>query len=101
MCVGQGNGGLQDNEAAVPIAHIEPIADAHRMMAAVRGAFPGRLLATRGPLARHPPAANLLRLGRLLEVDDGDDVAEIAVELGRAINVAAVEGETVHAARRP
>jgi hypothetical protein len=35
-----------NNKAAVPVARVEPVADAHRMMTAVRGAFPGRLFAT-------------------------------------------------------
>ena len=36
-------------------------------------------------------------MARVLEVEDHHDVAEIAVELGRQIGVAAVEGEAVHA----
>ena len=71
------------------------------MMAAMVGALPGRRLAAGGPLARHPPAADFFRPLRLLKVDDRHDVAEIAVELRRAVDVAAVERESVHAARRP
>ena len=77
--VGQGNGGLQsspemnfgladivdveDDEAAVPVADVEAIADPHRVMAAMRGALPGRLLAAGRPLPGHPPAADLLGRG--------------------------------------
>src|SRR5579884_1143712 len=71
------------------------------MMAAVRRAFPCRLLAAGRPLAPHPPATHLFRLCRIFKVDDCDNVAQISVELGRAVYVAAVERETMHAARRP
>src|SRR3954451_12050336 len=67
------------------------------MVAAVVRAFPGRRLAAGDPLPRHPPAAHLLRSRRLFEIEDADDIAAIALECRRAIQIAAVEIITVHA----
>src|SRR5215211_8325373 len=89
---------IENDEAAMPVADVEPIAHPHRMMTAMRRAFPGRLLATGGPLARHPPPADLFRTVRPLEINDRDDVAEIRVELGRAVHIPAVECEAMHSA---
>src|SRR5204863_9856594 len=89
---------VENDEPAVPIAHIESIALAHGMMAAMRRAFPARRLAAGRPLPRHPPLANELGARRILEVDDADDVAEIAVHFRRAVDVAAIEGEAMHPA---
>src|SRR3989475_11998033 len=66
-------------------------------MAAVGTALPARRLAAGDPLARHPPAPDLFRLRRVLEVEDHHDVAAIAVEIGREIRVASVEGEAIQA----
>ena len=85
----------------MPVANIETVADPHWMMAAVRGTFPGRLLATRSPLPRHPPAADLLGMRRFLEIDDRNNVAEIAIQFRRAIDVATIESEAMHAAGGP
>jgi hypothetical protein len=66
-------------------------------MAAVHGALPARRLAARQPLPRHPPAPNLLRACRVLQVEDTHDVADVALEGRRAVEIAAVEVEAVHA----
>ncbi len=58
---------------------------------------PGRRLAASGPLPRHPPAPDFLRLRRIVEVQDHHDVADVAVHLGGDVGVAPVEGEAVHA----
>src|SRR5215469_7042274 len=71
------------------------------MMAAVCSAFPSGLFAASSPLSRHPPTTNFLRHCWILEIDDRDDIAKIAVELRRTVDVTAVERETVHAARCP
>src|SRR5215469_11495326 len=88
---------VEDDEAAVPIAGIEPVALAQRMMAAVRGALPARLLAAADPLSGHPPTANLARVRRVAEVEDHHDVAAIALHRGRDIGVASVEIEAMDA----
>src|SRR5262249_34045952 len=44
----------------------------------------------------HPPAADLFRPGRILQVEDHDDGADIALLLRGNVGVAAIEGETVH-----
>src|SRR5437016_4088487 len=75
-------GDVEDDEAAVPIAGIEPVALAQWMMAAVRRALPTRLLAAAGPLSGHPPAADLARVRRVAEVEDHHDVAAIARDRG-------------------
>ena len=66
-------------------------------MTAMRAALPGRRLAAGRPLTRHPPAPDLLRPRRVLEVEDHDDIADVAFDLRRDVGVAAVEGEAVHA----
>ena len=93
---------VENDEAAVPIAGVEAIAETDRMMAAVVRALPGRRFRRRrsiGPAStsgRLPPGV----AGFWKSMID-DDVAEIAVEFRRAVDVAAVEREPVHAARRP
>ena len=57
-------------EPAVPVARIEAIPIAQRMVAAMRGALPRRRLAARGPLSGRPPAADFLRTRRILQVED-------------------------------
>src|SRR3954452_4599780 len=91
---------VENHEAAVPVTDIKPVAGADRMVTALIGPLPVRLLAARRPLSRHPPAPDFLGLFRIFEVDDLHDIAAIALELRRAVDIAAVEGETVHAARR-
>ena len=81
----------------VPVADVEPVAHAQRVMAARLRSFHRVVLAAGRPLARHPPAPDLSRIGRVLEVEDHHDVADIAVGGRRDIGVAAVEIEAVHA----
>src|SRR5260221_2828496 len=82
----------------MPITDVEPIAVADGVMAAMRRALPRRRFAAGRPLPGHPPLAHELGAGRILKVDDADDVAEIAVHSGRAVDVAAIEGEAMHPA---
>src|SRR5262249_62367037 len=70
---------VENHEPAVPITDVEPIAVADGMMAAMRRAFPPRRLAAGPPLPRPPPFAHALGARRILEVDDADDVAKIAI----------------------
>src|SRR4029079_16869041 len=74
-----------------------PVAEAQRVMATVLGRLPRRRLAAGGPLSGHVPLADELGLRRVLQVEDAHDVADIAFEGRRAIQIAPVEGETVHA----
>src|SRR5262249_58318435 len=83
---------------AMPITDVEPIAVAEGMMAAMRRALPRRPFPASRPLPRHPPLADELGSCRIREVDDADDVAEIPVHFRRAVDVAAIEGETMHPA---
>ena len=83
----------------MPVADIEPVAHAQRMVAARRHPIcPWILLAARLPLAGNPPAADLERLRRIGEIEDHHDVADIAFHRRRDVGVAAVEIEAVHAA---
>src|SRR5882724_7029737 len=66
------------------------------MVAAVVLRLPAWCFAAGGPLPLHPPAADLLRPGRVLQVEDHDDGADIALLLGGNVGVAAIEGEAVH-----
>src|SRR5919201_1800227 len=71
------------------------------MVAAMCRAFPGRFLPARRPLTGHPPAPDLFRTLGIVEIDDRNDIAEIAVHFRRAVDIAAVERESMHAAGRP
>jgi len=86
----------RDDAAAVPVADIQAIAAPDRMVAAMILRLPAGCLAAGGPLAFHPPAADLFGPGRVLQVEDHDDGADVALLLRRNIGVAAIEGETVH-----
>src|SRR5262249_61763539 len=88
---------VEDHEAAVPVAHVEPVALANRVMAAVVPSRPRRCLAPRRPLPRHPPAPDLQWPRRVGEVEDHDDVADVSLHLRREIPIATVEGEAVDA----
>ena len=88
---------VEDHEATVPVAHVEPVVEPDGMVTAVLAAGPGRRLAAPRPLPRHPPAAHLLRPCGIGEVEDHHDVADVAVQLGRDVGVAPVEGEAVDA----
>src|SRR5919108_746380 len=91
----------EDHEAAVPVARVQAIASPHWMVTAMRGSFPGRLLAAGDPLSGHPPAADLFRARWILKVDDRNHIADIAVEFRGAVHVSTVEREPVHPACGP
>ena len=67
------------------------------MVAAMLAPRPGRHLAAGRPLSRHPPASHFARPRGIGQIEDHDDIADIAIELRRNIGVASVEGEAVHA----
>src|SRR5262245_10211578 len=71
------------------------------MVATMVATLPRRRLAAGRPLAGHPPASHFLRLRRVPQIERHDDVADVALEVGREIRVAAVEGEAVHALAAP
>ena len=58
---------------------------------------PGRRLAARDVLPRHPPARDFSRPGRILQVVDDENVADVAFHLGRDVGVTLVHIEAVHA----
>src|SRR5262249_59110025 len=89
---------VENHEPAMPITDVEPITVADGMMTAVRRSLPCRPFPAGRPLPRHPPLADELGARRIREVDDADDVAEVAVHLRRAVDVAAIEGEAMHPA---
>src|SRR5262249_27225035 len=90
-------GYVQDDKTPMPITHVKPVSLAHRMMAPVRVATPGRLLSAGGPLSGHPPSSNFLRPCWILEIDDHHDVADITFKSRREISVPAIECKSVHA----
>jgi hypothetical protein len=67
------------------------------MMATMVLVLPRRHLAAGGPLPFHVPAPDLGGIGRVLEVEDDDDVAQVAFHFGRQVGIATVEIETVDA----
>src|SRR5262252_7758058 len=90
---------VENDKSVVPIAHVQPIAVAQRMMAAGRNPIgPGIVFATRLPLPGDPPASDLLGLGGIGEVEDHDDIADEAFDRRRDVGVAPVEVEAVNAA---
>src|SRR5262249_35161100 len=52
---------IEDDEAALPVAGVEPVTQAQGVMAAVRVPVPARRFAPRRPLSGLPPAPDLLR----------------------------------------
>jgi hypothetical protein len=66
-------------------------------MATMRGLRPARVLAARGVLSGQPPATDLGRVRRLLEVQDEHDVADEAFERRRQVGEPAVEVKPVGA----
>jgi hypothetical protein len=66
------------------------------MVAAMVPPLPAWCFAAGGPLPLHPPAADLFRPSRVLQVEDHDDGADIALLLRGTVGVAAIKGETVH-----
>ena len=86
---------VEDHKPAVPVARIEPVAAAQRVVTAMPPPRPSRLLAAFGPLTLHPPARDRLGPCRVGEVEDHDDVADKPVFLGRDIRIAPVRIETV------
>ena len=92
-------GDVEDEKTVMPVADIEPVAVAQRMMAARRHPIRPRIvLAARLPLAGNPPAPDLDRLCGIREVEDHHDIADVAFDRRRDVGVAAVEIEAMHAA---
>ena len=71
------------------------------MVTPMRRLFPAWFLAAGSPLTRHPPTSDFLGARRIFEIDDRNDVPEIALHFRRAVNITSVEREPVHAARAP
>jgi hypothetical protein len=88
---------VEDDEAAVPVAHVEAVALTDRVVTAVQPALPRRRLPAGRPLPRHPPPPDFLGPRGIGQVEDHDDVALVAPHLRRDVGVAAVEREAVHA----
>src|SRR5712671_5152763 len=66
------------------------------MVTAVRRPFPAWRLAAGSPLPGHPPAPDLLRARRVLQIEDTHDIAEIAFERRRAVEITSVEIVAMH-----
>src|SRR5207247_154327 len=88
------------HEPTMPVACVQSVAQSQRVMASPVGSLPRRDFAAFGPLTRQPPSANLPRSGRFREIEDHDDVAEIAFHCRRYVRVPAVEVETMDASAR-
>ena len=83
----------------MPVADIEAIAHAQRMMTTRRGPVVPRIGFSPGlPLARDPPPPDLDRAGGIGEIEDHHDVADIALGRRRQVGVAAIEIVAVHTA---
>src|SRR5688500_15707115 len=89
---------IQDDEAAMPVAGVEPVATPDRMVTLMRRAFPGRRFAAADPLTGHPPAAYLFGPSGILQIEDHRDAPDMSLDMRRDVSVAAVEGKSMHAA---
>ena len=87
---------VDDMETAVPATRPHLAAEAQRMVQPMLPARPGRRLAARNVLPRHPPAPHFRRALGIGDVVDDQDVADIALHLGRDVGVALVHVEAVH-----
>src|SRR5450756_2092280 len=67
------------------------------MVDAVISALPRRLFASRDPLPRNPPARNLLRRGRICQVEDLQNMADVSLLGSGDVREPAVEVEAMHA----
>ena len=91
-------GDVENEEAVMPIAHIQTIADADRMVASGRRPIVPRIgLAAGLPLPGNPPTPNLFGFGRVRQIKDHDDIADITFHLGRDIGVVIIGVEAVGA----
>src|SRR5262249_35307574 len=90
-------GYVKDDEASMPVAHVESISLTHRMMAPVRIAIPGRPFPSRGPLSGHPPSSDFFGPCWIFEIDNHYDIAHVTFESRREISVPAIECKSVHA----
>ena len=89
---------IENDQTALPVTRIKPIAVAQRVMAFVRIALPRRRLATGDPLSGHPPAADFFGFGRIFQIENHHDVAEVAIHRRRDVSVTPVKIEAVHTA---
>ena len=71
-------------------------AAAHGVVQANAIAVPCRRLAARQVLPRHMPARHLCRVGRVGKVVDHQDIADVALHLGRDIGIVVIHIEAVH-----
>jgi len=84
-------GNVENEQAVMPVTDVEAIAHAQGMMAARRDPIiPGIGLPAGFPLARNPPATDFDRTGRIREIEDQHDVADITFGGGRKVGIAAI-----------
>ena len=90
-------GDVDDPHSRMPDRGPELVLVAQGVMQPVLVALPRRPLAAGDVLARHPPARDFGWLVRLGDVVDHQDVADIALHLGRDVGVAVIHVEAVDA----
>src|SRR6266849_1052203 len=81
----------------MPIADVKPVASSNWMVTAGVCPVPRRSSSAGFPLSRHPPAANFLRLFRILEIQDHGDVSDVTFHGRGNVGVAAVKSESMNA----
>src|SRR4051812_44512741 len=82
----------------MPIGDMQPVTQAQRMMTTRLHVFAPRILLAAGRvLPRKPPPPSFLRPRRVLQVEDHDEVANIAVRSRRNVGIAAIEVEAMNA----
>src|SRR5713226_3920942 len=81
----------------MPIADVKPVASSNWMVTPGVCPVPSRSFSAGFPLSRHPPAANFLRLFRILEIQDHGDVSDVTFHGRGNVGVAAVKSESMNA----
>src|SRR5262249_11377283 len=90
-------GDVHNPKARVPAARPHLLAKAQRMMKAVPPARPGRHLAARDVLPRHPPPRNFLRFARIAQIVNDEDIPDVSFHFGRDVGMPLIHIEAMHA----
>src|SRR5262249_41369183 len=89
-------GDVDHPEARVPAARPHLVTKAQRMVKTVPPAGPGRRLAARDVLPRHPPPRNFLWFARIAQIVNGEDITDVSFHFGRDVAMPLIHIEAMH-----